>query len=117
MGKKTYGVACQTGTRGLYFIVIEDGHTMQVLDPEPFAAFVEKVLNLYEEEIEQTTEYGVPLWRWHDYYLYEWKGGYLLYICGDNPLTGTLDAIREHLKDNLGEEDYIEAVKGSVLED
>ena len=114
---KNFGVAYQIGTSDKgYFIIIEDGKTMQVLDPEPFAAFVENVLNQYEEELEQTTDYGVPLWRWHDYYLYEWKAGYLLYICGDNPVAGTLDGIRDHLKYNLSEEDYQIAIKGSILE-
>ncbi len=59
---------------------------------------------------------GAPLWHRLDYYLYEQEDEYMLYIPGDMPIEGTLDEIRQHLKDSLGDY-YPKAVKDSILEE
>ncbi len=55
----------------------------------------------------------VYLWHSGNYYLFSNHGyadDYTLYICGDAPVSGTLDHIRNYLKDQLGE-DYPAVLK------
>jgi hypothetical protein len=53
-----YGIIYSLGSRGNpYFTILEDGKTSQVLEPEAFGEFVEKVFNQNEEDFEQTETY------------------------------------------------------------